>query len=65
MKTCFCKFAEKIKENGNLPLYLICMIVFLIGIIIGFLLAPVKKGISIGSYNQIDAYPQQFDDYDE
>lgn len=54
MKTCFCRLAEKIKQNENSPLYLIYMIVFLVGVIAGFLISPVKQGISVGSHNRIE-----------
>ncbi|MDE6086995.1 MAG: hypothetical protein K2G25_01250 [Oscillospiraceae bacterium] len=53
MKICLCKWTEKIKQNENLPLYLCLVIIFLLGMIAGFLIAPVKKGIAIGSNNRI------------
>lgn len=62
MKTCLCKFAEKLRQNENLPLYLVCMIIFLAGVIAGFLLSPVKKGISIGSHNRIETYQPDDDE---
>ncbi|MEE5993813.1 MAG: hypothetical protein V3G42_11300 [Oscillospiraceae bacterium] len=55
---------ERIAENPNTPLYLALLIGFLIGMICGFLIAPVKKGVSIGSNNSITSFEDD-DDEDE
>lgn len=38
---------KKLKNKENIPL----LISFLIGIIVGFIISPIKKGIAIFSYN--------------
>ncbi|MDE7122314.1 MAG: hypothetical protein K2O42_09155 [Oscillospiraceae bacterium] len=65
MKICLYKWTEKIKQNENLPLYLCLMIIFLLGMIAGFLIAPVKKGIAIGSHNRIGLTDADDDEDDE
>ena len=45
---------EKIKQNENSPIYLAFTLGTLLGIIIGFLASPIKKGMTIGSYNNIE-----------
>lgn len=42
---------NKIKKNENTPIILAALIGLLAGIIIGFIVSPVKKGFSIGSNN--------------
>ncbi|HAJ97167.1 MAG TPA: hypothetical protein DCO72_05475 [Ruminococcus sp.] len=54
---------ECAKENPNTPIYVALLIGFLIGMIFGFLIAPVKKGISVASNNSITALDD--DDEDE
>ncbi|MDE5768953.1 MAG: hypothetical protein K2H29_12775 [Oscillospiraceae bacterium] len=65
MKICLCKWTEKIKQNENLPLYLCLVIIFLLGMIAGFLIAPVKKGIAIGNNNRMIDLTDADDDDDE
>ncbi len=45
---------EKIKQNENSPIYLAFTLGTLLGIIIGFLASPIKQGMTIGSYNNIE-----------
>lgn len=45
------KFIDKIKENYSSEIILLSVACFLAGIVLGVLLAPVKKGLVIGSYN--------------
>lgn len=40
-------------QNDKTTLWLFAAVCFLLGIVIGILLAPVKKGLSIGSNNTI------------
>lgn len=54
MKECKCKctFTKDVQSSGTATwLFGICS--FLIGIIIGFLVSPVRKGITIGCNNSI------------
>ncbi|MBQ2824502.1 MAG: hypothetical protein IJF18_07985 [Oscillospiraceae bacterium] len=44
-------FIEKIKEDKNTPIILAALIGFLAGLVLGFVLSPVKKGVTIGSNN--------------
>lgn len=45
------KITEKLKENYSSEIMLLSVVCFLAGVVAGVLLAPVKKGITIGSYN--------------
>ncbi len=45
---------EKIKQDENSPIFLAFALGALLGIIIGFLASPIKKGVTIGSYNNIE-----------
>ena len=36
-----------LKDKKNAPM----LIIFLLGIVVGFIIAPAKKGVTIGSYN--------------
>jgi hypothetical protein len=45
---------ERIKQDENSPIYLAFALGALLGIIIGFLASPIKKGVTIGSYNNIE-----------
>lgn len=45
---------DRIKQNKNSPVYLAFTLGILTGTIIGFLASPIKKGITIGSYNHIE-----------
>ena len=54
-----------ISENPNTPIYFALLIGFLIGMICGFLLAPVKKGISVASNNTITALDDDEDEEDK
>ena len=56
---------ECAKENPNTPIYVALLIGFLIGMVCGFLLAPVKKGVSIGSNNSITALDDDDDEAEE
>ena len=42
---------NKIKENYSVETLFSCFLCFLIGLTIGFIISPAKKGIIIGSYN--------------
>ena len=44
---------EKLKNHENTPVYLALLIGFLAGTVLGFLISPIQKGITIGSHNQI------------
>lgn len=55
------KIVEKIENSSSNPVFLGLLIGFLFGVIVGFLASPVKKGISIGSNNNIT----QIEDDDE
>lgn len=45
------KVIDKIKENYSSEIILLSVACFLAGVVLGILLAPVKKGFTIGSYN--------------
>ena len=45
------KLINKIKENYSSEIMLLSVVCFLAGVVLGILLAPVKKGFTIGSYN--------------
>ena len=47
---CLCKLNEEIK-SCTIALWLFAICSFLIGIIVGFFIAPVKKGVKIGCNN--------------
>lgn len=46
------KLIEK-AQNDSTTMWLFAAVCFLLGIVIGIILAPVKKGLSIGSNNTI------------
>lgn len=45
------KITEKLKENYSSEIMFLSVVCFLAGVVLGILLAPVKKGFTIGSYN--------------
>lgn len=45
------KIINKIKENYSAEVMLLAIISFLAGVAVGFIVSPVKKGITIGCYN--------------
>ncbi len=45
------RITEKLKENYSSEIILLSVVCFLAGVVSGILLAPVKKGIAIFSYN--------------
>ncbi len=45
------KITENFKENNSSEIILLSIACFLAGVVVGILLAPVKKGFAIGSYN--------------
>ncbi|MCM1474060.1 MAG: hypothetical protein NC040_08370, partial [Muribaculaceae bacterium] len=45
------KITEKLKENYSSEIMLLSIACFLAGVVVGVLLAPVKKGFAICSYN--------------
>lgn len=45
------KIIDNIKKETNGSAFLNLLIGFLSGIIVGFVISPIKKGIAIGSYN--------------
>lgn len=45
---------DKIRNNENSPIYLALLIGFLTGLVVGFMISPIKKGIQIGSENRIE-----------
>lgn len=47
----YMKLTDKIKENYSSEVMLLSIVCFLAGVVAGILIAPVKKGIAIGSYN--------------
>ncbi len=44
---------EKIKQNENSPIYLAFTLGALLGMIVGFLVSPIKAGMTFGSNNII------------
>lgn len=53
MKKCECmtKFTEEVKStNTSLWLFAVCS--FLLGIVVGFMFSPIKKGVKIGCDNK-------------
>jgi hypothetical protein len=45
------KIINKIQEDYSAEVLLLAILSFLAGLVVGFLISPVKKGITIGSYN--------------
>lgn len=45
------KIINKIKEDYSAEVLFLAILSFLTGLVAGFLISPVKKGITIGSYN--------------
>ena len=48
---CMCNFTEEVKSSST-SVWLFAVCSFLLGILIGFLFAPVKKGVKIGCDNK-------------
>ncbi len=64
---CKCKFTESLKESST-AVWLFAICSFLLGIIVGFMASPIKKGISIGNNNvcnNSETLPYYGDDNDE
>lgn len=59
-----CDIIETIKECPNSPIYLALLIGFLFGVIIGFLMSPVRNGIAIASNNTLIGDDDDEDDND-
>ncbi|WP_294411942.1 hypothetical protein [uncultured Ruminococcus sp.] len=57
---CMCKFNEEVRSSST-ALWLFALCSFLIGIIIGFILSPIKKGIKIGCNNGNNTYEKEQD----
>jgi len=55
-----CKFNEEVRSSST-ALWLFALCSFLIGIIIGFFLSPIKKGIKIGCNNGNNTYEKEPD----
>ena len=53
---------EKNKEQILVPYFWQCLAMFLLGIIIGFIVSPVKNGVSIGNNNHIVGNDDDDDD---
>ncbi len=49
---------EKLKQNENTPIYLAFTLGILTGTIIGFLVSPIKAGVTIGSNNNIENHEE-------
>lgn len=65
---CFKEYLEDGDERTNKELFILGTICLLAGIVIGFMMAPIKKGISIGSGNNIstdNSYAPSPKDYDD
>lgn len=45
------KLINKMKENYSSEVMLLSVVCFLAGVVVGILLAPVKKGFMLGCYN--------------
>ncbi len=45
------KLINKMKENYSSEIMLLSVACFLVGVVVGILLAPVKKGFMLGCYN--------------
>jgi len=48
---CMCNFTEEVKSSST-SVWLFAVCSFLLGILIGFLFSPVKKGVKIGCDNK-------------
>ncbi|MDE6665869.1 MAG: hypothetical protein K2K14_06745, partial [Ruminococcus sp.] len=48
------KLINKMKENYSSEVMLLSVVCFLAGVVVGILLAPVKKGFMLGCYNGIN-----------
>ena len=51
MKDCKCKLTEAVRSNST-SVWLFAACSFLLGILVGFLFAPIKKGVKIGCDNK-------------
>jgi len=56
------KLINKLKERTSDSFFSAILIGFLSGVIFGFILSPIKKGISIGSNNNITQIEGSEDD---
>ncbi|SEH37710.1 hypothetical protein SAMN02910265_00154 [Ruminococcus flavefaciens] len=57
---CKCKFTEELKNSGT-AIWLFAVCSFLAGIILGFFLSPIKKGVKIGCNNGNNTYDTSHD----
>ena len=55
---CNCKFTEEVK-NSSTAVWLFVVCSFLAGIIVGFFLSPIKKGVKIGCNNGNTTYENE------
>ena len=55
MKKCKSKFTEKLKSSDT-AIWMFAVCSFLAGIIVGFFLSPIKKGVKIGCNNGNNTY---------
>lgn len=67
MKKCDknCNIVEKVKACPNAELNMLLLIVFLVGVIIGFLASPIKSGVTLASNNTIIGGDDDDDEDDE
>lgn len=59
------KLVDKIKERTSDSFSAALLVGFLSGIVVGFILSPIKKGISIGSNNNITQIEDSEEDDDD
>ena len=57
---CKCKFTEDIKSSST-AVWLFAVCSFLAGVIVGFFLSPIKKGVKIGCNNGNNTYEKEPD----
>ena len=57
---CNCKFTEELK-NSSTAIWLLAICTFFAGVIVGFFLSPIKKGVKIGCNNGNCTYKKEDD----
>ncbi len=55
---CKCKFTEELRKS-NTAIWLFAVCSFLAGIVLGFFLSPIKKGVKIGCNNGNCTYEKE------